>query len=70
MFAYDEELSFEEELSDTDVFKKEDKNDASDEDQHFSDDNDDVEEDQAAITAGNATCYYMPFPSRLRQKNI
>ena len=46
-------------------------NDGSDEDQKFNED-DCSSEDKArvAITAGNATYYDNPFPSRLNRKNI
>ena len=68
--ADDDKLSFDEELSNIDVFE-EAINDASDEDQHFSDNNDNSDkEDQAEITAGNATYYNIPFSSRLRQRKI
>ena len=68
--ADDDILSFDEELSNIDVFE-EDINDASDEDQHFFDNNDNSDkEDQAEITAENAMYYNISFSSRLRQRKI
>ena len=67
----DDEASLEEELSDIDVFEEENEDGVSDEYQEPID-NDGSSEDEAqvAITAGNATYYNNPFPSRLRSGNI
>ena len=67
----DDEVPLEEELSDIDVFEDENEGAGSDEYQEPNE-NDGSSEDKAqvAITAGNATCYNNPFPSRLRSRNI
>ena len=63
----DDKVPLEEELFDTDVFEEENEDSGSDEYQEPND-NDSSSEDEAqvAITAGNATYYNNPFPSRLR----
>ena len=61
----------EEELSDIEVFEEENEDARSDEYQELNDNNDSSEDEaQVAITAGNATYYNNPFPSRLRRRNI
>ena len=67
----DEEVPLEEELSDIEVFEEENEDASSDEYQELNDNNDSSEDEaQVAITAGNATYYNNPFPSRLRRRNI
>ena len=61
----------EEELSDIEVFEEENEDASSDEYQELYDNNDSSEDEaQVAITAGNATYYTNPFPSRLRKRYI
>jgi len=68
--ADDEELPLEEELSDTDVFEEENEDDGSDEDLEPNDDHHiSVDDVQIAITAGNATYYDSPSPSK-QTRNI
>ena len=67
----DEEVPLEEELFDIEVFEEENEDVCSDENQELNDNNDSSEDEaQVAITAGNATYYSNPFPSRLRRRNI
>ena len=67
----DEEVPLKEELSDKEVFEEENEDASSDEYQELNDNNDSSEDEaQVAITAGNATYYNNPFPSRLRRRNI
>ena len=67
----DEEVPLEEELLDIEVFEEENEDASSDEYQELNDNNDSSEDEaQVAITAGNATYYNNPFPSRLRRRNI
>ena len=61
----------EEKLSDIDVFEEENEDAGSDEYQKPNDDDGSSEDEaQVAITAGNATYYNNPFPSRLRRRNM
>ena len=67
----DDEVPLEEELSDIDVFEEENEDAGSDEYQKPNNsDGSSEDEAQVAITAGNATYYNNPFPSRLRRRNI
>ena len=67
----DEEVPFEEELSDIEVFEEENEDASSDEYKELNDNNDSSEDEaQVAVTAGNATYYNNPFPSRLRRRNM
>jgi len=69
--ADDGELPLEVELSDIDVFEEENENDGSDEDQEPNDDHySSIDDDQIAITAGNATYYDSPSSSKQRRRNI
>ena len=69
--ADDDEVLLEEKLSDIDVFEKENEDAGSEECQEPNDDDDSSEDEaQVAITAGNATYYNNPFPSRLRRRNM
>ena len=66
-----DEVPLEEELSDIDVFEEENEDAGSDEYQEPNDNDGSSEDDaQVAITAGNATYYNNPFPSRLRRRNM
>ena len=67
----DDEALLEEELSDIEVFEEENEDAGSYEYQkHNHNDGSLEDEAQVAITAGNATYYNNPFPSRLRRRNI
>ena len=67
----DDEAPLEEELSDIEVFEEENKDAGSYEYQKHHDNDGSLEDEaQVAITAGNATYYNNPFPSRLRRRNI
>ena len=67
----DEEVPLEEKLSDIEVIEEENEDASSDEYQELNDNNDSSEDEaQVTITAGNATYYNNPFPSRIRRRNI
>ena len=67
----DDEVPLQEKLSDLDVFEEENEDAGRDEYQEPNDDDGSSEDEaQVAITAGNATYYNNPFPSKLRRNMI
>ena len=67
----DDEVPLEEKLSDIDMLEEENEDAGTDEYQEPNDDDGSSEDEaQVAITAGNATYYNNPFPSRLRGRNM